>query len=257
MRSRLRSRITDGILKLGDYSHYSALALNSGVPLHRLNTLRHAANLIAALPQLDLQGNTRIVDVGAHCGEWAVCCARLFPHGKIISFEPVTEYYEAAQRLASRFSNWKVMPLALGDQPGELPINVQGQRSSFRPLSGEEFEEWRKGNGRFQHRETVRVETLDHSLLAEDFLPLDLLKIDAEGYEIEILRGAEATLRQTKQVLIEVRFYPLFQSGSLFADVHQVLNDAAFELAHLKPCKGQCLWADALYVKKAGPSKIG
>ena len=81
---------------------------------------------------------------------------------------------------------------------------------------------------------------------------MDLLKIDAEGYEREILVGASNTLKHTKQILIEVRFYELFEGGPSFWEVHEMLGAQGFALMHLKPCKGQCLWADATYARPGG-----
>jgi hypothetical protein len=126
---------------------------------------------------------------------------------------------------------------------------VQGERSSIKELAGGEFPEWVEGNRPSLGSETVNVDTLDRVLAERQFHPVDLLKIDAEGYEREILRGARETLKHTRQVLIEVRFYELFKGGPLFEEIHEVLTGAGFSLMHLKPCKGTCLWADATYAR--------
>lgn len=252
MSSYLGSLLTDGILRLSDYGYYSAVALRNGMPPWRLGALRHAANLVHALPGLDTSRPINVIDVGAHRGAWAEACARAFPKARILSFEPVAEFSEGAQALAKKYPNWRVLPIALGDSPGELQMEIRGQRSSFRRLAGDEFEDWRIGNESLARKEKVEVKTLDQVLAAMDYYPVDLLKIDAEGYEGEILRGAVETLKKTKQILIEVRFYPLFESGSVFPDIHAFLTEQGFELFHLKPCKGQCLWADALYVQRSG-----
>ena len=133
-----------------------------------------------------------------------------------------------------------------------MPMEVRGQRSSLKRLAGESFPDWIEGNTPLERVETVAVGTLDRVVEEEAFLPVDLLKIDAEGFEKEILLGAEKTLKNTKQVLIEVRFYQLFESGSSFFEVHEILGAFGFVLMHLKACQGQCVWADALYLRNSG-----
>jgi FkbM family methyltransferase len=236
--------------RLFDYAHYSALALEAGVPLRRLPALRQAVNLIDALSRTNLKANLKIVDVGAHCGEWSLACARLLPRCEILSFEPVPEYYQQARQRAAPYPHWKVLPVALGHERGRMPIAVRGLRSSFKPLVGSQFPDWAAGNLPTERTELVPVETLDAMLQEHRFFPVDVLKIDAEGYEQEILLGAGETLRRTKQILIEVRFHELFTGGPSFCDVHRMLADYQFTLMHLKPCRGQCLWADATYARR-------
>jgi FkbM family methyltransferase len=232
---------------LSEYFSYGASALAAGVSITRLPSLRRAPNLIAALPRC--RPEARVVDVGAHRGQWGEVCAGLFPKGRILSFEPVTEHYRDAARLAERFQNWEVRNVAVGEIPGSVSIHVQGDRSSVMELAGAEFSDWAVGNGPSLGTEIVNVETLDSLLAERGFYPVDLLKIDAEGYEREILLGARETLKQTHHVLIEVRFYELFKGGPLFQEIHDLLAAAGFTLIHLKPCKGTCLWADATYAR--------
>ena len=233
--------------RLSEYLTHGAAALAAGVPIARLPSLRRAPNLIPALPGCNPAA--RIVDVGAHRGEWGEVCARLFPRGHILSFEPVAEHYRDAARRAEPFRNWDVLNVGVGDTSGRIAMDVRGERSSMKELAGEEFPDWAEGSRPSMGSELVTVDTLDRILAERRFHPVDLLEIDAEGYEREILRGARETLRHTRQVLIEVRFYELFKGGPLFPEIHELLSAAGFALIHLKPCKGTCLWADATYAR--------
>ena len=238
--------------RLAEYGYYATLALEAGVPPRLLPTLRSAANLINALSRMDLKSPVRIVDIGAHRGEWAMVCAKLFPKAEILSLEPVPEYFRNARARASRFPRWQVVCAAAGRERGTLPLEVRGQRSSLKRIAGAEFAEWVSGTTPSEGIQSVEVDTLDALLGRQGFSPVDLLKIDAEGYEREILVGASNTLKHTKQILIEVRFYELFEGGPSFWEVHEMLGAQGFALMHLKPCKGQCLWADATYARPGG-----
>ncbi len=235
--------------RLAEYAYYGTRALEVGVPVWRLPIIRNVVNLIDALSRMPVNMPMRIVDVGAHRGEWAVACAKLFPRARILSLEPVPEYYREAAGRASRFPQWEVLCTAAGQERGTRLIDVRGLRSSFRRVAGEQFPEWASSTDASQGGQQVDVETLDELLVQREFYPVDLLKIDAEGFEREILLGANDTLRHTRQVLIEVRFYELFEGGPLFWEVHEMLGAHGFVLMHLRPCKGTCLWADATYAK--------
>lgn len=95
----------------------------------------------------------------------------------------------------------------------------------------------------------------------------DFLKLDTQGSELEILRGASRTLAQTSLVEVEVEFYPLYEGQPLFADADSLLRSAGFELLYLNRVfgqrrniykglsRGQLLFGDALYGRS--PSQLG
>jgi FkbM family methyltransferase len=233
-----------------DYARYSVFALDAGVPVHRLSGLRHGANIIAALSHIDPRAAVSVVDVGAHQGQWALACLKALPGSRVLSFEPVSEFFEQAQRRAAGHARWRVKHLALGSRTESQTITVQGQRSSFLPLSGSQFVDWMVGSEATKRSELVEVDRLDAALHREAVHSVDLLKIDAEGFEREILAGADQSLQNTRVVLIEVRFDELFTGAPLFGEIDEMLRKRwGFVLAHLKPCEGQCLWADATYVR--------
>jgi hypothetical protein len=90
-------------------------------------------------------------------------------------------------------------------------------------------------------------------LVAREKLPTpDLLKLDVQGYELEVLRGAEATLRQTRAVLCEVSFREFYTGQPLFTEVVAYLGARGFTLHAL--AEGTALGAplvqaDALFLK--------
>ena len=95
----------------------------------------------------------------------------------------------------------------------------------------------------------------------------DFLKLDTQGSELEILRGASHTLAQTSLIEVEVEFYPMYEGQPLFADVDSLLRSAGFELLYLNRVfgqrsniykglsRGQLLFGDALYGRS--PSRLG
>jgi len=83
-----------------------------------------------------------------------------------------------------------------------------------------------------------------------------LLKIDVQGYEIEVLHGATRTLGQTEALLIEVNYTQHYNRAVAFDELHAFLNMAGFHLYGISAPYGNAerpLWADAMYVHSIEP----
>lgn len=143
------------------------------------------------------------VDAGANQGEFTVAAARVAPRGKIIAFEPVSEYRTRLienVRL-NKFSNVIVIPAALGEEEGSLPIYDQI----------EDFKDGTRNEGlpslfasatRRHIRETVPVKRLDDVLKELNITCVDVIKMDIEGAEWLALRGAVNIITSCRPILI-------------------------------------------------------
>lgn len=83
-------------------------------------------------------------------------------------------------------------------------------------------------------------------------LRVDVFKLDTQGSELDVLRGASKVLETVSWVIVEVEFVPLYEFQPLFADVDMFLRSKGFEFWNLMDVNyrgGQMIWADAYYVK--------
>jgi FkbM family methyltransferase len=138
-----------------------------------------------------LRAGSNSVDVGANTGKLLETFVSLAPEGRHIAYEPIPEL---AARLAHRFPQADVRQAALTDRVGETSFVMHLElpsRSSIRSV-GVPSDKTRVL--------TVPTTTLDDDL-PSDFVP-DLIKIDVEGAEYLVLRGARETLRQHKPVVL-------------------------------------------------------
>jgi FkbM family methyltransferase len=195
-----------------------------------------------------------VVDVGAYEGEFTASVARTcgVRHGVLI--EPLPG---RAARLRQRFPppRFQVVECAASDATGRAHLKAQEAEftSSVLPIRGElhAFSGVPLGTTR---EIPCALETLDHLLSGTAFGQIDLLKIDVQGYEDRVLRGADETLARTRWVWVEVSFMPLYDGSCTFEDVHRLLGAAGFGLTDLEPGfrspEGELLQSDALFSRR-------
>lgn len=137
------------------------------------------------------------IDIGANIGAFACRMAGLVgPSGKVIAFEPAKSTFNQllSSICYSGYSNVDARNLALGSSPGTLTLRVP------EGISGNASAYVREGQGAVRI-ETVRMSTLDAELTAAD-RPVKLIKLDAEGAELEVLRGSLQTLKRHQPALV-------------------------------------------------------
>ncbi|OOQ58067.1 FkbM family methyltransferase [Mucilaginibacter pedocola] len=142
-----------------------------------------------------------LVDIGANCGyystKYAAACQKVF------SFEPVKGTFSLLKRNVRRNNLSNIVPFNLGlsNSPGSLTINIynsSGNNSIFERVLPEGHPLQKTGT------ETIRLETLDNLVATGQVLPPDVIKIDVEGAELFVLKGAENTiLKHRPAILLE------------------------------------------------------
>ncbi len=169
-----------------------------------------------------------VLDVGANVGQFAVAAAKMFPHVRIHSFEPVPECVVKLRRNISKLSNIRVYPIALGDSEGETTFHVNSYilSSSILPLAKGHREAF--PNAQQVETITVQVSTLDSVFDGVDFQPPVLLKLDVQGYEGQTLRGGVDTLKRVDYVVLEASFKPMYEGEILFMDIVRMMEKQGF-----------------------------
>jgi FkbM family methyltransferase len=175
--------------------------------------------------------------------------------GRIVSFEPLLAAYEQLLKTAKADPSWECFHMALGGRDGEMSINVSRDLVSSSLLPVSERYTQAVPHGVRINQETVRLERLD-SLSGKLLRPDERahLKLDVQGYELEVLFGATDTLKQVYSIESEMSFVPLYKGQSLMADVVQFLNSRDFDLVWLErgfinPHSGHLLQVDGLFLR--------
>lgn len=141
-----------------------------------------------------------VIDAGANLGVFCVTAANLARNGRVYGFEPAPKTYETLTRNVGPYSNISPINAALGDRPGTSEILMYDLGSGGNALVDSEMVA-KIGLDSFHGRHTVNVSTIDAFVEERKLDSVDYLKIDTEGYEKQILRGAEQTIRKWSPVI--------------------------------------------------------
>ena len=174
-----------------------------------------------------------ILDIGTNIGETLLQFARLTgPGGRVTGFEPVPENYRKCFHNISlnNFKTIRVEQLALSDKAETLFFEEATNRNS---------------GGIFMHRQqqgassAVQAVTLDEFVRKEGVSKVDLIKIDVEGFETNVLKGASYTCTSFHPVLfVEVDQQNLQRQGSSAEELQQIIRDYGYRIRKARGEKG-------------------
>ncbi len=186
--------------------HSFVLAPEGAVPLEiwsRRYFEKHELDLIVGA----LQPGMTFVDVGANVGLFSIPAAKRVQHGTVFAFEPSAWTVE---RLAKNvrlndLSNLVIVRSAVGDYIGEATLQVNVPGKDGLNTMGKPVHE----DSEIASTEKVPVTTLDDFLRQHSISHVDVMKVDVEGAELVVFRGAEKLLAKPNAPLI------LYESGIL------------------------------------------
>jgi FkbM family methyltransferase len=162
---------------------------------------------------------TKIIDVGANEGQFAFMARHCWNTAQIDCFEPDPNAFSQLKKNHNRDRYIQFYNYAIGSKAGELILNL-GETSAQNSLLTE-YGKVTKGTI------TVPVNMLDEIYNATE-QDSSLLKIDVQGYELEVLKGANNLLKKTNFVLLEVSLADLFQGGVEIDTIWQFMKDSGY-----------------------------
>jgi FkbM family methyltransferase len=186
------------------------------------------AQLVALLKHF---GITCVLDVGANVGQYGARLRAWGYPGRIVSFEPQAGSHAALERRAAADAAWQVAPpMALGARAGEVELEVSAESDMSSILPQSALLRQVSPSSAMVRRETVPLRRLDD--VAGSYLAADdrvFLKIDAQGYEIEVLAGAVRLLERLAGIQLELALVPLYEGERPFRVMLDELSALGFE----------------------------
>jgi len=166
-----------------------------------------------------------VIDVGAFRGEFALSSLRAWHQAKVISFEPLEPEPRKATRAYAR--RWKWYAVALGANPGRVTMH----RNEFIPSSSilPMAELHREAFPYTRKTEPVKVGQAMLDEFLEEIVSPALLKIDVQGYELEVLKGATEVLTMCDAVIAEVNHEELYAGAATPKEMSEFVEAAGFK----------------------------
>jgi FkbM family methyltransferase len=189
-----------------------------------------------------LKPDSIIIDGGANIGLFSILAAQMAPQGRVYAFEPAKATSTALKQNTKDCKNVEVLAQGLGDRPRKAEMMVHGDFLSGSTLSDSGMTVTGAEKSELVAEE-VTITTIDAFVVEHKLARVDFIKLDAEGYEKQILRGAGDTIRRFRPVLtVSAYHFPNDKS-----DIVNLIEGIAPEYTHTLSSKAE---EDLIFVPK-------
>lgn len=203
-----------------------------------------------------------LFDIGANVGQYASKIRELGYKNKIISFEPLKSAFKELKKASSKDNNWSVNNYALGNKDGKIMINIAGNSHSSSILNMLPVHTKSAPGSKYIAQEEIAIKKFD-SIYNSFCTKTDrvMIKTDTQGYEKNVIDGANKSLKQIKIIQLEMSILPLYKNEMLFIEMINYLDSKGFQLFSLEngfsdSTTGQLLQVDGIFTQKNFPNEV-
>ncbi len=213
-------------------------------------------------------GTLSFVDVGGHQGETLAALAKNVEQFSYQVFEPNPSSYEKLSKFANDLKSESrkitIHNAAVGAEDGRVEFHMTNASAVAGVLKPVEGLTQRVPTGDHEIAESIdcklcKIDSLDEVLQGET---IDLLKIDTEGFDLEVMKGAKSALEkgQFKAVLSEAFFVPYREDQAYFWDLAKFMESVGYHFVNLYDCRdtgqgrlytGNALWLSPELAKQS------
>ena len=195
-----------------------------------------------------------VLDIGANTGQFAQFIRNYFGNNfHILSFEPLKTTFELLKTYAKYDTEWDVYNYAIGDADIKQEINIAGNSLSSSFLNMLPSHLISAPSSNYIGTEIVQIKTIDS--LFQDLCSKATnvyMKIDTQGYESNVLRGAINTLKFIDIIQMEMSLVPLYEGEVLFYDMCSLMSKYGYNLIAIEngfsdPVSGQLQQIEGIF----------
>lgn len=212
--------------------------------IHNIDMLTLAYNKIGILISSDggedpaiknvvskyMPSNPILFDVGANFGNYSKMLKKYLPESTIFAFEPNMKAFEVLKNNLSNIENIKIENVGLGSQKkdNEFMYTYSDVRYSAVGTLQKDSLKQHMVNDKIE-KINIKIDTIDNYCHENKINKIDFIKIDTEGYELEILKGALSMIKNDKMNIIQFEFNEMNIYGRVFLkDFYEILNNYNF-----------------------------
>jgi FkbM family methyltransferase len=215
MRDRIAAGLTQCARRIATEAGWGFLGRTLGIPDMRSGLLALRERGVPV---------TAVVDCGACVGQWTDLLRSVYPEASILMIEPQTRHAQALNEVCRRHGNGvRVINTLVGArEASDVPFVVldDGLGTGSSVLA--------ENSDVPRHVEKRDMSTLDIVVREAGFPAPDFVKLDVQGYEIEVLRGAQRVLEGASFVLLEVSVWQYNHGSPLISDVLEWMKKRGF-----------------------------
>lgn len=212
-----------------------------------------AAN-IELLPLLKkIKKINTLIDIGSNKGQFILLCLKFFPNPTVYSFEPIKEIFEKQKNFFEFKKKIYAFNFGIGNKNKNLNFFITKRKDSSSFLTY---------NGSSRHnrdyllteKRNIKIRKLDQVLKNKNLIKPILIKIDVQGYELEVLKGSREILSKIDYLLIEVSKNRMYNNQATEKEIVTFLKNKKFtmlkSLKWMKIKNTQYMQRDILFKKK-------
>jgi FkbM family methyltransferase len=195
-----------------------------------------------------------IVDIGANRGQFALISRKVFPQATIHSVEPLEEPAQIFKKVFRNDPKVFLHPCAIGRANTTATIHITREDDSSSLLPITKLQTSLFPGATEKETRQVSVLPLSQALGSTSIPPASLLKIDVQGFELDVLQGCEDLLDKFSVLYIECSFIELYEGQALAHQVIAWLDQRGFDLSGIYNMyyekNGKAVQGDFLFIRK-------
>lgn len=199
------------------------------------NGFRHIERAIYFSKLFKLPETNLLIDVGASDGVISSLFSEAYPEATIFAFEPIKSAFTILQQNVKE--KLRIVPVnkALGNTHEERILHISESITSSSILEIEDVikNKYLAEQLKNKSEEKIVISRLDDEIPEE--INVNILKIDVQGYELEVLKGAELTLKRTKLVVLEMQNHNNYINAPKYFILDEYLRKSGFQLYDIVP----------------------
>jgi FkbM family methyltransferase len=171
-----------------------------------------------------------IVDIGANKGQFALACIEWAPNATVISFEPLPGPSQVFTRLFKHNQNVQLHKFAIGPKHDKVVMHVSAREdsSSLLPIGVQQITAFPGTHESYQSY--IELAPLSAFMNSGSIKAPAFLKIDVQGYEMEVLIGCQSLLENFNFIYCECSFIELYSGQKLVGDIIKWLENINFSI---------------------------